>query len=500
MGAGDLLALLLLHTVTDYKGFNAGLIRLINEGNSSCSGRVEIFLRGLWGTVCDDDWDLVDAEVVCRQLGCGKVVSAPIGAHFGQGRGHIWLDDVECSGQELRLTECGHRGLGSHNCGHQEDAGVVCEVRLINGFSNNLCSGRVEVYHNSQWGTICDDSWDLNDAQVVCRQLGCGNATATAYFGLGTGPIWLDEVRCVGNESSITDCTHQEFGSHDCNHSEDAGIICDGGSTMNSMASPTMPNTLQNNTVNSTTSHFPKPLLPTTPPRPDNNTATEGEVRLANGGNSDCSGRVEIFLRGQWGTVCDDDWDPVDAQVVCRQLGCGRVLSAPIGARFGLGQGPIWLDEINCSGHELRLTECGHSGLGAHNCVHQEDAGVVCEVRLVNSLSNNPCSGRVEVYHNSQWGTVCDDSWDLNDAQVVCRQLGCSNAMTATTAAYFGQGTGPIWLDEVRCVGNESSVTHCTHQEFGSHDCDHFEDAGKLSTSSLQTHKAMFIKAFPQGD
>jgi len=111
----------------DYKGFNAGLVRLINGRDSSCSGRVEIFLRGLWGTVCDDDWDLVDAEVVCRQLGCGKVVSALNGAHFGQGQGHIWLDDVKCSGQELRLTECGHRGLGSHNCGHQEDAGVVCE-------------------------------------------------------------------------------------------------------------------------------------------------------------------------------------------------------------------------------------------------------------------------------------------------------------------------------------------------------------------------------------
>ena len=70
--------------------------------------------------------------------------------------------------------------------------------------------------------------------------------------------------------------------------------------------------------------------------------------------------------------------------------------------------------------------------------------------------------GRVEILHNSLWGTVCDDNWDEDDATVVCRQLGLGSAVTAhTRPTPFGEGTGPIWMDEVYCKGHETELVKC---------------------------------------
>lgn len=95
------------------------------DGGSPCAGRVEMLEHGKWGTVCDDTWDLDDAQVVCQQLRCGWAIQAPPGSHFTPGKGPIHRDQVNCSGTEAYLWDC--PGLpGDQYCGHKEDAGVVC--------------------------------------------------------------------------------------------------------------------------------------------------------------------------------------------------------------------------------------------------------------------------------------------------------------------------------------------------------------------------------------
>uniref|UniRef100_A0A8C3DWQ7 Uncharacterized protein n=1 Tax=Corvus moneduloides TaxID=1196302 RepID=A0A8C3DWQ7_CORMO len=253
-------------------------------GKESFEGRVEVYHDGKWGTICDDQWDDRDAEVVCRQLGLSGTPKALSWAHYGQGSGPILLDEVQCSGNELSLDQCKKSDWGQQNCDHIEDAGVSCDpftegtVRLAGGRSPG--EGRVEVYYNGDWGTVCDDGWTDLGAQVVCRQLGFRgkNKSIISRFSF----ILLDDVACVGTELSLLDCPHSNWGQHDCSHAEDLGVRC------------------------SPETHV---FSPSGPP-----------MRLVDG-ESTKEGRVEVLLNGQWGSVCDDDWTDRDAAVVCRQLG-----------------------------------------------------------------------------------------------------------------------------------------------------------------------------------
>ncbi|XP_043802485.1 uncharacterized protein LOC122720083 isoform X3 [Apis laboriosa] len=244
-------------------------------------GRVEVKILGIWGQVCDDGFGMIDADVICKELDfvLGALEVKPGGFYGNMDPStRFMVDQLRCRGNETSLRECDFEGWGVHDCQPEEAVGIVCktavntcpdgqwkcdnspmcistaficdevvdckdgsdespehcnapfEIRLSNG--NTPYEGRVEVRHHGVWGTVCDDDFSNAAATVICRSLGFGGralAKKDGYFGPGKGPIWLDEVFCYGNETQLNRCEHNHWGEHNCNHEEDAGVICTPG-------------------------------------------------------------------------------------------------------------------------------------------------------------------------------------------------------------------------------------------------------------------------------
>uniref|UniRef100_A0A673KHN6 Si:ch211-161n3.4 n=1 Tax=Sinocyclocheilus rhinocerous TaxID=307959 RepID=A0A673KHN6_9TELE len=503
-------------------------------GSHLCSGRLEILHDQTWMSVCDAAFDQQDAEVVCRELDCGAPVQVLGAAAFGKGDTQMWTQEIQCRGNESQISflkqffSSGsslalHDGLvrlsGERQCEGQvevfirqvwrrvlldswslTESSVVCRqlgcgsvlnfygssssspehshecvtgsgrgsIRLVG--SGGDCAGRLEVFHSGSWGTVCDDSWDIKDAHVVCRQLQCGvalsNQQVPAWFGPGSGPIWLDEVECEGNETSLWSCSSPGWGKHDCQHKEDVGVVC---------------------------SEF-------------------KEIRLTEG----CEGNVEVFYNGSWGNMCWNHMDRDTASMICQELNCGR--SGDFSNSISrVKSAPNWLDKVTCRPHDSNLWQCPSLPWGQNDCVGDEVAAITCSGETFSFSQKIPrsyfscptsslqrqlsggegrCSGRLEVYHNAVWGSVCDDQWDISDAQVVCRQLGCGAALRADGNSVFGAGEGVVWLNRVECRGNEIHLWDCPLSLKNHTDCSHKEHAGLTCaghTASLSVPPVLVI-------
>ncbi|XP_074904508.1 antigen WC1.1-like isoform X1 [Buteo buteo] len=316
------------------------------------------------------------------------------------------------------LQDCPHFGWGRHFCGHNWDVGVTCtdavELRLAAG--GGPCAGRVEVKLQGRWGSVADDAWDMEDAEVVCQQLGCGSAAAAfaagSRFGKVDGPISLTIINCRGDEAALWNCEIRGWGPYVGIHDFDTAVIC------------------------------------------------QGFARLV-GGDSSCAGRLEVRRGRAWTGVCEDSVDIEAARVVCRELGCGAVLAVPGSGRFEAGKGPLWDEGFNCVGTEPLLATCARRPARGRGCTGH--ASIICSsytgFRLVGN--NSSCAGRVEVEAGGTWGSLCATGWDLPDAHVLCHHLGCGAAAAVPPGGFFGGGDGPLRRDAFGCDGSERHPGEC---------------------------------------
>uniref|UniRef100_A0A8C4I5B3 Lysyl oxidase homolog n=1 Tax=Dicentrarchus labrax TaxID=13489 RepID=A0A8C4I5B3_DICLA len=450
-------------------------VRLAGYPRKHNEGRVELFYKGEWGTICDDDFSISNANVLCRQLGFVSATGWTHSAKYGKGQGKIWLDNVLCNGGEKSIDSCKSRGWGNSDCTHDEDAGVVCKDERIPGFVDSnvqmlnstievrlrpvvamakkrlpITEGVVEVKHKDGWAQICDLGWTIKNTRVVCGMLGFPHEKKVnknfykLYLERQKSYFHVHSVACTGTEVHLAACP-LEFSKRNATSS------CEGGMAAVVSCMPG-PQFMQNSGL--------KKKLKTS-------VKLKGGARLG-------EGRVEVLKDNEWGTVCDDRWSLQSASVVCRELGFGSAKEALTGARMGQGMGPIYMNEVKCLGQEKSIWNCPFKNITSEDCQHMEDAAVRCSVpymglesliRIVGGRSNY--EGRVEVQVGSKWGTVCSTGWTTKEAMVVCRQLGLGYSMHAINETWYWDSSNvtEMIMSGVKCTGNEMSLSQCQHHK-----------------------------------
>ncbi|XP_043932852.1 lysyl oxidase homolog 4 [Protopterus annectens] len=472
-------------------------LRLAGEGRKPHEGRVEVLYNRQWGTVCDDDFSMETATVICRELGFVTALTWAHSAKYGQGLGPIWLDNLQCTGNEKSVAECSSNGWGKSDCQHSEDAGVVCTAKRIPGFDPEqtfvslpvegavhlqdvrirpiltrakiqepVTEGVVELKIEGKWRKVCDTDWTAHNSRVVCGMLGFPTEarhnnkfyrklwnmkmtdpqTRLSRFSKKNS-FWVHKVSCTGSEPHLSNCKMQVsagLSKPSCEYGMHAIVSCTPG-----------PEFTQDN------GHGPRTM----------SQSKDAKVRLKSGALHG-EGRVEVMRNGKWGTICDNGWNLISASVVCRELGYGSARVAVVGSKLGQGMGPIHMSNVQCSGMEKSVTECSFQ---EPVCNHEEDAAVRCnvpqmgyknKVRLAGGQSQY--EGRVEVLMEvngvMKWGTVCGHGWGINEAMVICRQLGLGYGNHALQETPYWNGdpnANDIVLSGTRCSGTEMAIQQC---------------------------------------
>ncbi|XP_022625883.1 scavenger receptor cysteine-rich type 1 protein M130-like, partial [Seriola dumerili] len=482
-------------------------IRLVN-GTSLCSGRLEVKSNQSnqwWSSVCDADFDQQDAEVVCRELGCGAP-SVLQGALYGEVEAPMWTKEFQCGGNESALLDCSSSDSARTTCSPGKAVGLTCsgaqcestaktDIVLLVDTSGSISDNDFEsilvfladVVRGFDIGpdkfqigvTLYSDSpetmWNLNTYQNKESLL---NAIADLKHTGGNTMIGraLDHINQMSFKPHvgmrvdsrkiavlITDGESQDDVNLPSQNLKDRGIeiytigVRDADmSELRSIASDPKESHMyyikEFLSLSDITNNLYIDLC--------NSAKSLDSIRLVNG-TSLCSGRLEVKSNQSnqwWSSVCDADFDQQDAEVVCRELGCGAP-SVLQGALYGEVEAPMWTREFQCGGNESALLDCSSSDSARTTCSPGKAVGLTCSepVRLVGGASR--CAGTLQV-NRGEWRPVDDDGWTLKEAAVACRELDCGSAVS--TRRRMESSYSSVWKINTDCVHSGFTLRDCS--------------------------------------
>jgi hypothetical protein len=408
--------------------------------------------------VCDDFWDMMAAGVVCRELGFAGALTATGQSAYGEVPRVFSLDDVVCRGNEGKLADCSSSDV--ENCDGSEGAGVVCDTRTTAQVAQHNLQLRASCFSDMMYdirpnyaisynGTE-DDLGHYTDNALYC-QVVCRAAVGCTFFSFFSSPTKNCLLFSIESDAILT-----------------TGLL--------KTRSPGL------DAFGPAVCHSTAPALVS---------YRQGEDCLADGVACVAGGRGPWegvpHIGGQ--PVCRDGWGMDGARVFCRQMGFREAVSTR-GAGAGLVRGPFGLSRVECRGGERSLTECHHES-PVTSCMQWEGAEVRCEKfeehpgTTITPQLDQDCSticlkgGRGPHEGNLfvRGRPVCDDDWGMEDAKVVCRQLGFPGRVNFTRQNSFGPiDTSRFSMDDVACTGEEGTIQSCRHSR--QDDCNAGEGAG----------------------
>ncbi|XP_036001861.1 scavenger receptor cysteine-rich type 1 protein M130 [Fundulus heteroclitus] len=392
-------------------------VRLVNSSNH-CSGRLELKTNQSWSTVCEKDFDMQDAEVACRELGCGSPVILQ-GALFGGEKAPLKRREFHCEGNELALRICKSSDSARKPCSPENILGLTCSGYLRLAGEKSSCAGTLEMLYQGQWRPVADkyDRLETKLFASVCAELGCGTfVSVTKRIELSASPVWWILSHCPQSLSELRECVVLDDATHDSSFE----VRC------------------------------------------------SDSVRLVNSSNH-CSGRLELKTNQSWSTVCEKEFDMQDAEVACRELGCGSPVILQ-GALFGGEKVPLKRREFHCEGNELVLQECKSSDSARKPCSPENILGLTCSGYLRLAGEKGSCAGTLEMLYHGEWRPVADKYYLLETklAASVCAELGCGTFVSVTKR--MEPSSSPVWWIHSSCPQSLSELQECVVLDDATHD------------------------------